>query len=384
MRFVRQICAAMAAILVGPINMFGDGLDQWTRRAPSPYGTLTTRTYYAGMTYGGGQWVGVGGGGIVVHSTNGIDWVQEPTIGFRYLRSVISGGGVFVTVGDEGRIFSSSTATDWVQQPSGLGTANDLYGVAYGNGRFVAVGNYGVSIVSTNTTNWTYYAEVLGSGQTACYQIAFGAGRFVTIGDGGYIGVSTDGVSWTNPISTGVQLISVCFGNAGFVAGDFLGGIYFSEDALNWQQAVVGTDDTYGHAVGGIAFGNGMFVALSGGQILTSTNGTSWSFRTPTGFPSLARAIAFGPDSLVVAGFAGEISQSRDLSIPELSLIRTSSGTAELNLSGTVGQRYAVQRSEDLLIWNDWLVLTNSAPAITVTNLSFSGLPHLFYRALRE
>lgn len=228
MHLIRKICAGLMVVLAGCITTCGDGLDQWTRRAPSPYGSLTNRTYYAGMTYGNGQWVGVGGNGVVVRSTNGIDWVQESSISLRYLRSVASADGIFVTVGDEGKIFSSSNATDWVQQLSGLGTANDLYGVAYGNGRFVAVGNYGVSIVSTNTTNWTYYAGVLGGGQTACYQIAFGAGRFVTVGDGGYIGVSPDGVSWTNPISTGVQLISVCFGNGGFVAGDFMGGIYFS------------------------------------------------------------------------------------------------------------------------------------------------------------
>lgn len=133
-----------------------------------------------------------------------------------------------------------------------------------------------------------------------------------------------------------------------------------------------------------MAFGNGTFLALSGGQIVTSTNGTSWAFRTPVEFPSFARAIAFGPDSLVVAGLAGDISQSRDLSIPELSLVRTGSSTAELNLSGAIGRRYAVRRSEDLFAWNDWLVVTNSASANTVTNLSFNGPPYFFYRAFRE
>jgi hypothetical protein len=178
----------------------------------------------------------------------------------------------------------------------------------------------------------------------------------------------------------------VCFGDPGFIAGDFMGSIYFSADGLNWQKPIIGDDDSFGHSVAGMAFGNGTFVALSGGQLVTSADGVNWTFRTPMEFPSFPRALAFGQDSLIVAGFGGEISQSRDLSIPELSFFHDKAGSANVNLSGAVRQRYVIQRSYDLFTWNDWIAVTNYAPSVTVTNLAFSHCAgsNYFYRARRE
>jgi hypothetical protein len=65
------------------------------------------------------------------------------------LRGVASGGGEFVAVGDGGVILASFDGTNWTSNPSGASVI--LRAVAYGKGNFVAVGDQGTILESTGT-----------------------------------------------------------------------------------------------------------------------------------------------------------------------------------------------------------------------------------------
>jgi hypothetical protein len=66
--------------------------------------------------------------------------VSAPLFGVTY------GGGQFVAVGGGGTLLTSLDGLTW--QRVGSGTNRGLDGVTYGGGRFVAVGRYGVILTS--------------------------------------------------------------------------------------------------------------------------------------------------------------------------------------------------------------------------------------------
>ena len=67
------------------------------------------------------------------------------------------------------------------------------------------------------------------------------------------------------------------------------------------------------HAVNKIAFGNGIFVAVtSGGNCYTSTNGTSWArYSTAFGGTNIS-SIAYGNGKFVAIGYYGNVSTTID------------------------------------------------------------------------
>jgi len=115
-------------------------------------------------------------------------------------------------------------------------------------------------------------------------------GLFVAVGDSGTIATSPDGRTWTLR-NSGVsnKLHCVCYGNGAFVAGgdrirngfDFNNKIV-SSDGIHWNLVPA---EQYAADVWSIAFGSGMFVAVSNyegsgaGETYSSVDGINWSHR---------------------------------------------------------------------------------------------------------
>ncbi len=103
--------------------------------------------------------------------------------------------------------------------------------------------------------------------------VAQGNGRFVAVGEGGTILSSTNGVNWTaHRLRTAVPISGIAFGNGLFVAvGD--GNVLTSIDGVEWTPRVARVD----LLLSSVAFGNGRFVVAGLDTILTSTDGLTWT-----------------------------------------------------------------------------------------------------------
>lgn len=245
------------------------------------------------------------------YSYDGIHWQSGQIPGYPY---IAYGNGVFVTSGGPSYAMYSTNGITW--NTIGIDAGGP---VVYGNGVFVMLGNLSSStdvqaIYSTNGIDWnvTNLPAPAGtdSGDPGDYTgLCYGGGKFVCILDtintdsGSYSSLtSTDGINWTmgGNLPEGNEWNTLAYGNGTFVVGSaqYVGatgyGLGYSTDGVSW----VGSYSTY--EIGGIAFGNGKFVAVSADPAfsdagmtytLYSTNGITWQ---QSNFYEVFNALAFG------------------------------------------------------------------------------------------
>jgi hypothetical protein len=320
MEYFRRISEPFALIVVllaaGEGAAWSDALDVWTWRNPLPTGSTLL-----GIAHGNGKFVAVGwnyGPGAIITSLDGITWSRQTATNLTTLRAITYGAGLFVAVGDPGVILSSADAVSWTNQVSGV--TDPLFGITYGDGLFVTVGHSGTILTSPDAKNWTSR----NSGSTDSLRaIAFGNGRYVAVGKDEeaildvVILTSEDGISWTTREAQGDQFTeihSIVFGNGMFVAVGDNGVtvptfVMSSTDGISWAQ----NPGQGARAGGGVAFGKGLFVAVSDiyGQISTSKDGQQW---TQQGSPVVTALynIAYADDTFVAVGLTGNIVTSND------------------------------------------------------------------------
>lgn len=310
---------ALGAILTSP-----DALS-WTRRDSGPRHTL------AGATYGRGRFVAVGSAGAIQTSVDGANWQGQISSTTNDLFGVVQANNSFVAVGNGGAILTSGDGASWTARTSGISnsTFNKIRAVTYGNGTFVAVGETIPVLTSADGIGWRSQAgggnfEKVGG--YSLYSVAYGNGLFVAVGytpigafgfnsRSGSILTSPDGANWTlsslSASSTRNSFTSVIFANGTFLVSGDLGAILTSTNGITW------TDRSPVGAVGdrkAIAFGGGSFVAVgNSGSILSSADAVTWTNRS-SGTRRNLQAVAFGGDTFVAVGDLGTILQSDALS----------------------------------------------------------------------
>src|SRR5262249_45665076 len=140
----------------GDITTSPNGIN-WTGQS-----TGTPYSDHEGVTFGNGLWVVVGGyfrdpqyenGAItaIYTSRNALTWTRTPINAGKRLRDVTFAQGKFVAVGNDGLVLISSNAVDWVNYYLPF---ENLRRIQYANGRFVAVGNNG-TLFSSITADQT-------------------------------------------------------------------------------------------------------------------------------------------------------------------------------------------------------------------------------------
>jgi hypothetical protein len=154
-------------------------------------------------------------------------------------------------------------------------------------------------IISSDGRNWDRHPIPWESGQDFG-KTAYGNGIYVAIGGSspsslggsGMFLISTDGITWSRTnIGSEAKLKSIAYGNGIFVAvgGEYPYGhwILTSSDGITWTDR---TPD--GYPIYGVTFGNDIFVAVStsilhgfvlGSQILVSQDGINWSSKFNSG-----------------------------------------------------------------------------------------------------
>lgn len=327
--------SSMASVTKGPLSVnivpVPGPLDTWRLRRSSSQDSILR-----GVTYGNGTFVAVGDNGTILTSVEGITWTTRTSDTANHLYGVAYGNGTFVAVGAGGIIRTSRDGATWTSRISGIDS--NLRGVAYGGitfmEKFVVVGDDTSKVLtSSNGTTWTPRTlDTLGYGYSysAFYAATYGAGKFVILGTGGFLGAfpgvngliqtSVDGVNWTlrhlpiygNPGFSHAALRGVAYGDGIFVAiSSFEGKIFTSADGINWSSRTLPSAvDT----LNGVTYGNGIFLAVcENGKIFSSANGITWSSRV-SGTTQSLRGVTYGNGTFVAVGYEGTIIQSGQVS----------------------------------------------------------------------
>jgi hypothetical protein len=390
-------------VAVGPAGALytsPDGVN-WTSRTSS-FGSVEIYT----ANYGNEIWVATGASGDIATSTDAITWTQRSS-GFDAAAAIYEAvyskeQNLWVAIANAsgaGEIATSTNGTTWTMRTSPFG-ASGIYGVAFGNGVWVAVGLDGKTATSPDGISWTLNPTLFSPG-ASIFVVAFVDGVFYTAGAGGNLATSTDGINWTiRNSSFGSSTIGcICKIGKYVVATGITGKMASTSDGgANWTQRSVGFGTTN---IAGIAYGNGIAVAVSGtlGKVSTLDvalavfqNATSvvcnvyrgldsttpigvTASNTGTGTTANLPAVANGPTSFV-AGFVGH--RSTDVSLDEfpgrwaLRVVPTERYTAVAGGNGfvAVGVSQRTYRSNDGVVWtrNTNILPTSSQASIAYGN----------------
>ncbi len=198
----------------GSILTGSDGLT-WVAANQIPSGAAVMN----GIAVSGSTLVAAGSAGTIFASTDaGVTWSQVDSKTAADLNSVSFVGGIFIACGAGGTLVTSTDGLGWTLQNSG--TANSLrsvaFGVVNGLGSFVAVGDGGAIVTSTSAdaSTWVPAATALG---LDLRRVVFGS-RFLAVGLGGAVAHSDDGVNWSAASAGSVDLLSVLFAPAMYLA----------------------------------------------------------------------------------------------------------------------------------------------------------------------
>jgi len=267
------------------------------------------------------QFIIVGGSqsladGLVMTGTDGITWTHT-SVGNGILHSIsTNNAGRLVIVGDcigdveplpsgdgvcdQSAVFwSSDNAVSW-NPASSVPTIKNLRGITFGNSLFLAVGENGTILYSSDGNNWTPSS----SGTTnTLHAAAWGGGQFVVAGYNTLIATTDPGISWTAGSSavtdplTGIATIGSGVSSGTRLAVSSTGNVYSSSDGFAWSQLA-----TPGNTFTAVTWDGSQFIAIdSGTDIITSTNGISWTPQA-TGIGPDLNGIASNGTTTVVVG----------------------------------------------------------------------------------
>ncbi len=356
-----------------PILTSSDGLN-WTNRQHAPAPAVGPTYTGTSIALNNGMYVVATPNAVLISSNDAVYTVASNT---PSISSVASLGGGFIGVGPGGTIYQSGDGLSWTQRNSG--TLSNLRGVTGGNGLLVAVGDNGAIQTSSSGTVWT--SRTSGT-SLALFSVAYSNGLFVAVGQLGTVLTSTDGISWTGQFSgTLSNLLSVVYGSAGFVAVGVGGTILTSTDGTNWFQSNSGTPST----LESITSGNGYYLASGDSAVVrTSPDGIVWTPRNigATGGQNLY-GCAFLSNRFDVVGTGGTIIES-DVVPPLFDVqIHLQSGINWLTVFAPAGSNFRIQSSTNLVVpaWTDAVSFSNASPITQWTNGAV-GAGQQYYRAV--
>ncbi len=262
-------------------------IGSWATSSTS-FGTLDP----AGVAYGNGRFVAVGGGGSglsdVMTSEDGLTWTfRSASIDLDW-KWITYGEGMFVAVANNGGVMYSRDGISWSTAMTDSDPKLDSsVGIVYGNGMFIAVpaGSESFFTYSYDAINWatTSVSNMFWN------SIAFGNGRFIAQSGnyGDQLFYSDNGLTWSEsgvsfPYGTDCSnAYGFAYGNGRwvglcYVTTDTYNVVVSTDNGLNWTGHTAPEDNAWGS----VAYGNGYFVARSDGgtnRLMYSTNGINWT-----------------------------------------------------------------------------------------------------------
>jgi hypothetical protein len=192
---------------------------------------------YRKISYGNNTFVALASSAVII-SNDGITWKRIP-LEWDYLYDIKFGNGTFVIVGAYGLILTSTDGVNWTQRTSGVANQN-LYSVAFGNNIFVTAGGVDTLLTSANGVSWT---KVTLSKSLYIDPVLYMHDRFVAVGFRGNL-TSYDGITWFESPSAAYDLFiqSVAYGN-NTIVGVGLNGAILQSDPLSGDCTVTLSTD---------------------------------------------------------------------------------------------------------------------------------------------
>ncbi|MHC1725168.1 MAG: hypothetical protein AB9866_03995 [Syntrophobacteraceae bacterium] len=335
---------------------------------------------------GVGIWIVVGNKGTTLKSTDrGLTWTTvfqgyddaDELRGITYGKGTNAATPLFVAVGKNGKVLTSPNGNSWNKPVTLINSS--MNGIAFGGGVFVAVGSVATApapqmytiMTSSDAANWTPTHWPLAVTSTEkLMSVTYGKDsngnyRFVAVGN--VTVVSDDGYTWTTPVTTGETTVlgGVAYGNNRFVAvSSTSGGVItnskdpsLSADWSKWSSGILGfpAAGSPANALNGIVFFKTIFIAIgSDTKLLTSPDGQSWTERASV-TSNFLYGTAYGNNRYVAVGWGGKIlSSANGLTWVE----RVSGVTGALfgvtfgkDLFVAVGSGGKISTSPDGLVW---------------------------------
>jgi len=261
------------------------------------------------LCFGNGTFVAVGSGGQVWSSTNGLNWVGRLSGTGKDLFVAGFGRNRFFGAGEDGKMITSIDGANWSSVNSH--TSRDLHAFAASDERVALFGVAGAMVSSTNGVIWVDHTQAAAAADLL--EVIFTNNTFVAVGDSGTVLRSADGLAWTpQNAGTGKDLNSIALAPNGFVAVGEDGKILTSPDAQAWTAQASPENESLRR----VAYLNDLYVAVGdAGAIVTSTNGTQWFARSITlPGPGTLEGIAYGNGVFIAVGgytdpdgFAGSV-----------------------------------------------------------------------------
>lgn len=250
-------------------------------------------------------------------STLGLEWQAANSATTNDLQGITAFGNLLVASGAAGTILTSADGLSWT--PQSPRTKAFLSSLEAFPGGVVAVGREGTILVSPDASDWTPQT----SGVTSwIYRVRYVGGMLIAVGQNGTILTSPDGQAWAAQKS----------------------------GTTAWLNDVHWIDNTY-------------FAVGNQGTVLSSPDAIVWTDRGTITGKSLFGA-ASHQRMLVIVGVEGVILRTQ--AVPLLTPVRflqfpEKADDSVFLFSGEPGQRFTLDRSESLPVWN-------SGPTLEIDN----------------
>jgi hypothetical protein len=258
-----------------------------------------------------GIFVAVGSAGRTIRSIDdGLTWIDDVSRAAvatdpNGIRTVGWGNQEFLALGWSA--MTSADGKDW--QDFGMVMGNWVGAVVYAQGIYVGVGGNGLRGTSPDGMTWQdhhidFVATHSGRG------LVFGdvdGGRFVSANDNGQRTYSNDGASWiagSGAAATRTTLLA--FGNGIFVGIDGAN-VVSSSDGKTWSDI-----GALGASCSGLLFAQGHFTAVGNNRVFASADGRTWSAASASGMLGSVSGLAYGHGTYVLVDSVGGLSRSTD------------------------------------------------------------------------
>ena len=325
----RVVTFFMCCLVALPVSA-ADDLWEWVTPWPQGHGLKAAAA-------GNGVWVAVGEKGTVVTSTDGIEWWTTHTGADYGLRNVVWGNGLFVAVGGAlgggggpepspfyGVVLTSTDGINWTERVRTDGLP--LSGVAWFGSRFVVIGYGSEVLFSPDGISWwrrnidRYIGKMIGpawNGSTLVMIAQGGPSQWPPLPAGVFI--SEDGEHWSlgrgfthEFMPAGIAALG---GRFVIVGRDHKPGgesVWVSDDGWAWTEVPYEAPEGIGYGFSKIVAGGDRFIAWEPGIVGTSLDGYVWLVEEKTVAQGKAYKIEWLGDGYLAVGAEGFMMSSPD------------------------------------------------------------------------